>query len=81
MLDQINQKICNAIADAKVLIESDDLIHFQATVISDQFNGLKSLDRQRLVYGALTPELRNGTIHALSLKTFTPDEWKKRCES
>lgn len=81
MLDQINQKICRAIAGAKVLVESDDLVHFQATVISDQFSGLKSLDRQRLVYGALTPDLQNGTIHALSLKTFTPEEWKKRCES
>ena len=81
MLDQIKQKICNAIADAKVLLDSPDLVHFSATVISDQFLGLKSLERQRLVYAPLATDLQNGKIHALSLKTFTFEEWEKKCES
>jgi acid stress-induced BolA-like protein IbaG/YrbA len=81
MLDYINQKICNAIADAKVLVDSKDLIHFEAIVISDQFCDLRPLARQRLIYAALAPDLQNGKIHALSLKTFTQDEWNKKCES
>ena len=81
MLDQINQKICNAIADAKVLVQSNDLVHFEVIVISNQFLDLRSLDRQRLVYAPLSADLQSGKIHALSLKTFTKEEWKKKCES
>ncbi len=48
--------------------------HFRATVVSDRFEGLSRVARQRLVYGALAAEMQR-EIHALSLRTFTPEEW------
>jgi acid stress-induced BolA-like protein IbaG/YrbA len=45
--------------------------HFQATVISDRFDGLGRIDRHRLVYDIFGAEI-GGPIHALSLKTLTP---------
>jgi BolA protein len=48
--------------------------HFRATIVSDRFAGLSRVARQRLVYGALAAEMK-GEIHALALRTLTPEEW------
>ena len=48
--------------------------HFRATVVSERFAGLSRVARQRLVYAALAAEMKS-EIHALALRTFTPDEW------
>ena len=48
--------------------------HFRALIVSSRFEGANSLARQRLVYAALAEEMR-GEIHALSMRTLTPDEW------
>jgi BolA family transcriptional regulator, general stress-responsive regulator len=47
--------------------------HFAVTIISAAFAGLPRIARQRLVYETLAAELAAG-VHALSLKTLTPDE-------
>ena len=49
--------------------------HFRATVVSGLFEGKAPVARQRLVYAALATEMA-ADIHALSLKTLTPDQWK-----
>lgn len=51
--------------------------HYKAVVVSDRFDGLSSLKRHRLVYGALAEEMK-GPIHALTLETFTQEEWARR---
>jgi stress-induced morphogen len=45
--------------------------HFQATVVSDRFDGLGRIERHRLVYDVFGADI-GGPIHALSLKTLTP---------
>jgi len=50
-----------------------DGVHFEATVISDAFAGKLPLARHRLVYATLGDRM-GGEIHALALKTMTPDE-------
>ncbi len=47
--------------------------HFDVTIVSAAFAGLGRVDRQRRVYAALAEEL-NTRVHALALKTLTPDE-------
>ena len=47
--------------------------HFQVAIVAAAFEGKSRLDRQRLVYGILAEELAD-RVHALSLKTVTPDE-------
>jgi BolA protein len=49
--------------------------HFRALVVSPRFVGLSLVEAQRLVYGALADEM-GGEIHALSVKTLTPERWK-----
>ena len=50
--------------------------HFQALIVSPRFENLSTLDRHRLVY-ELVGMPNNPAIHALSMKTLTPAEWKK----
>ena len=47
--------------------------HFRLYVVSAKFEGLSRVARQRLVNSALREELK-GPIHALAMKTLTPDE-------
>ena len=49
--------------------------HFRALVVSPRFAGLSMLEAQRLVYAALAEEM-GGEIHALSVRTLTPERWK-----
>ena len=58
---------------AQVEVSGDDGVHFEATVVAGQFAGRLPLARHRLVYATLG-ELMGGAIHALALKTLTPQE-------
>lgn len=48
--------------------------HFQALIVSDAFAGRSRVQRHQLVYAALGERMRE-EIHALSMRTLTPDEW------
>jgi BolA protein len=48
--------------------------HFSVLVVSEKFDGQNRVNRQRMVYGALN-ELLKDRVHALALKTMTPDEY------
>jgi acid stress-induced BolA-like protein IbaG/YrbA len=51
-----------------------DGAHFEAVIVSAAFAGLNRVRRHQLVYGALGDRMRE-EIHALSMKTLSPDEW------
>lgn len=51
--------------------------HYEATVVADGFDGKNLIEQHQLVYTALGDWMR-GPIHALALKTFSSEEWKKR---
>ena len=54
---------------------SGDGRHFEALIVSTQFQGLSKVRQHQLVYGALGERMRE-EVHALSMKTLTPEEWK-----
>ena len=49
--------------------------HFEALIVSLAFAGKSRVQRHQLVYGALGDRMRE-EIHALSMRTLTPEEWK-----
>lgn len=69
----IQELIERGLPGAKVQVEGPDGVHFEATVVSEAFHGKLPLARHRLVYATLG-ERMGGEIHALALKTLTPDE-------
>lgn len=52
--------------------------HFSMVIISPKFAEFKNLpSRHRFVYGLLKDEMTNGGVHAIQMKTKTPEEWQK----
>ena len=49
--------------------------HFQALIVSAEFAGRNRVQRHQLVYAALGERMRE-EIHALSMRTLTPEEWR-----
>lgn len=54
-----------------------DGAHFEAVIVSQAFEGKRLIGRHQLVYAALGDRMRD-EIHALSMKTLTPEEFKAR---
>ena len=50
--------------------------HYQATIVTPQFATLSRIEQHQAVYRALG-ELMHGPIHALALRTLTPEAWGK----
>lgn len=69
----IRKLIEQGLPGARVAVQGDDGVHFEALVVSDAFRGKLPLARHRLVYATLG-ELMGGEIHALALRTLTPEE-------
>ncbi len=70
---EVRRRIEAALPGAEVDVRTDDEVHFEATVVASQFEGLRTLKRHQLVYAALGAAV-GGEIHALSLDTPTPAE-------
>jgi len=51
--------------------------HFQVLVVSPAFEGKGLVDQHQMVYGVLREALGSERIHALALKTYTPDQWQR----
>ncbi|MFZ2752501.1 MAG: BolA/IbaG family iron-sulfur metabolism protein [Lysobacteraceae bacterium] len=71
--DTIRELIEQGLPGAQALVQGDDGVHFEALVVCDAFKGKLPLARHRMVNATLG-ELMGGEIHALSLKTLTPEE-------
>ena len=52
--------------------------NYDITAIGSAFEGLRPVKKQQLVYGALNEEIAEGSIHAVNIRTFTPQEWQAR---
>ncbi len=73
----IERLIEQQLPGARAMVRGDDGVHFEAVVVSENFTGKSLVQQHRLVYGALGGRMEREEIHALSLKTYTPDAWRK----
>jgi acid stress-induced BolA-like protein IbaG/YrbA len=72
----IEQSIRSGLACTHVEVRGDGA-HFEAVIVSPAFAGLSRVRQHQLVYGALGERMRE-EIHALSMKTYSPEEWASR---
>jgi acid stress-induced BolA-like protein IbaG/YrbA len=72
--ESIKQGIESKLASERVEVAGDGQ-HFQALIVSAAFEGKSRVQRHQLVYAALGDRMRE-EIHALSMRTLTPVEWK-----
>ena len=76
--NQVEAMIHSKLPDAQVQIR--DLTgggdHLEAIVVSSEFVGKTRVKQHQLVYEALQEALATEAIHALALKTYTPETWQ-----
>jgi acid stress-induced BolA-like protein IbaG/YrbA len=72
--DEVKALIEAGLPDARVEVRGEDMTHFEAVIVSEAFEGLRTLQRHQLVYKALG-ERMGREIHALSMRTLTPAEF------
>ena len=66
--------IAQGLACDHVVVDGDGR-HWQAVVVSAQFEGLRLIARHQKVYATLGSKMHTDEVHALSMKTYTPAEW------
>jgi acid stress-induced BolA-like protein IbaG/YrbA len=71
--DTIQQLIEAGLPGARARVLGEDGVHFEALVVCEAFAGKLPLARHRMVYATLGSRM-GGEIHALALRTLTPDE-------
>ncbi len=72
--DEIRALIAAGLACEEVRVTGDGR-HFDALVVSDAFTGKPTLARHRMVYATLGDRFDTEVLHALSLKTYTVQQW------
>lgn len=77
MPQDIQAFIQNALPCEHLEVRGDDGTHFEAVIVSASFRGKTMVQQHQLVYEALGDRM-DGPIHALSMKTFTPEQWAER---
>jgi acid stress-induced BolA-like protein IbaG/YrbA len=74
--DSVKQGIAAGVACEHLEVSGDGQ-HFQALIVSREFEGKSRVQRHQIVYRALGERMRE-EIHALSMQTLTPAEWQSR---
>jgi len=70
-IEAVAQLIRSGLPGAEVEVSGDGS-HFDAIVVSEAFEGLSPIKKQRLVMDAVKEQIASGELHALSIKTLTP---------
>jgi len=74
---QLEAYITQNLACEFIKVLGDDGTHFESVIVSNAFVGKSMVQQHQLVYAALGDRMRS-EIHALSMKTFTPEQWQKQ---
>lgn len=78
---QVEAMIQAALPDAQINVQSQDGEHFDVTVVSSQFANKGLVQQHQLVYRAVQQAMSSEAIHALALKTYTPESWQTTKQS
>ena len=65
-------------SDISLAKVTGDGYHYEITVVSQSFQDLSRVKRQQKIYALLNDWISEGSLHAVTLNTLTPDEWEKR---
>lgn len=75
-LEAIKLKIEQGLNEAEVILSGDGC-NCSAIVISNDFSGKGLLEKQKMVIRPVNDLITSGELHALSIKTYTQEEWQK----
>ncbi|MCH8846963.1 MAG: BolA/IbaG family iron-sulfur metabolism protein [Proteobacteria bacterium] len=76
-VEEIKDKIEQGISGCEVFVDGDGR-HFQVIVVSDAFSGKNMVQQHQLVYQTLGDKVGGDELHALSISTYTNEEWQRQ---
>lgn len=74
---EVAELVEKALPDCEIEVQSEGN-HYLVVAVGERFDGMSPVKKQQLIYGALNDQLADGTIHALTIKAFTPAQWAAR---
>ena len=74
---EVEKLILDRLEGVEVSVETDGY-QYQVTAIGEVFSGLSPVKKQQLIYSCLNEYIVDGTIHAVTIKTYTPTEWAEK---
>ncbi len=78
--DQVKVRIQEKLGsgtEAEIIDLTGTMDHYQAIIISPSFEGKMMVEQHRMVMGSLQIEIDSGEVHALTMRTFSPAQYKK----
>lgn len=72
--EELQDLIATGLACDHLQVEGDGR-HWSAVIVSSAFEGKRLIGRHQMVYRTLGQRMQTDEVHALSMKTYTPDEW------
>ncbi|CAJ0993330.1 BolA family iron metabolism protein IbaG [Pantoea sp. Nvir] len=76
---EIQALLMKALPLDAVYVIGNDGSHFQVIAVGKMFEKLSRVKKQQVVYAPLMEYIADNRIHAVSIKIYTPDEWKRHC--
>ncbi|UIN07788.1 BolA family iron metabolism protein IbaG [Yersinia ruckeri] len=73
---EIKDVLMRALALDEVQVTGDGS-HFQVIAVGELFTEMSRVKKQQIVYAPLMEYIADNRIHALSIKTYTPQEWQR----
>ena len=75
-LQQIEQLLQTELQLSEVYVKAEGS-HYAVTAVGSCFDGLSRVKQQQMVYAPLMQAIADGSIQALSIKAFTPEQWRR----
>ncbi|QIQ22496.1 BolA family iron metabolism protein IbaG [Zophobihabitans entericus] len=75
--DEISQVLKNAVDLDEVHVSSEDGSHFQIIAVGEIFDTMSRVKKQQTIFTPLAAYIADNRIHAVSIKTYTPTEWRR----
>ncbi|RLV60260.1 BolA family transcriptional regulator [Parashewanella curva] len=71
------EELLRAQLELDELYVTQDGTHYKVIAVADMFGELSPVKRQQAIYAPLSEHIASGALHALTIKTFTPEQWKR----
>ncbi len=73
---EIEAKLREAIELEDIKVKTDGS-HVEVTAVSNAFSELSRVKQQQLIYAPLNDAIADGSIHAVTIKAYTPEQWRR----
>ncbi|MFS6537533.1 BolA family protein [Idiomarina loihiensis] len=74
--EELKTLLNDALSLEELLVKAEGA-NVEIIAVSEDFKGMSRVKRQQAVYGPLNPLIADGSIHAVSIKAYTPEDWAR----